>query len=87
MRAGNDAGDNPLFIERMHQWFLDNHVIYASYWDSDDAYQGRLSGGRYPAGCGEIPGTLRRTREGEPAREVGAWLRSQERGGKRMRSG
>jgi Glycosyl hydrolase family 26 len=46
--GGNDSGDNPYFIEHMHQWFLDNHVIYASYWDSNADYPGKLSDGQYP---------------------------------------
>jgi len=46
--GGNDAGDNPYFIEHMHQWFLDNHVIYATYWNSNSAYKGQLSKDAYP---------------------------------------
>ena len=46
--GGADAGDDPYFIKQMHQWFIDNHVIYASYWDSNATYDGQLSGNQYP---------------------------------------
>jgi hypothetical protein len=46
--GGAESGDDPYFIEHMHQWFLDNHVIYATYWDSNSAYQGKLSDNQYP---------------------------------------
>jgi hypothetical protein len=46
--GGAEAGDNPYFIEHMHQWFLDNHVVYASYWNSNSNYKGKLSTGAYP---------------------------------------
>jgi hypothetical protein len=46
--GGALAGDNPYFIEQMYKWFIDNHVIYASYWNSNSAYNGMLSTGAYP---------------------------------------
>ena len=46
--GGNEAGDNPYFIEQMQQWFLENHVLYASYWNSNASYNGRISGDEYP---------------------------------------
>jgi hypothetical protein len=46
--CGNDAGDDPYFVEQMHQWFVENHVIYASYWDSNSVYFGQLSNNQYP---------------------------------------
>jgi hypothetical protein len=46
--GGVDSGDNPYFIEQMHQWFLDNHVIYATYWNSNSSYKGQLSNDQYP---------------------------------------
>jgi len=46
--GGNEAGDNPYFIEQMHRWFLENKVLYASYWNSNASYKGRMSGGEYP---------------------------------------
>jgi len=46
--GGAESGDDPYFVEHMHQWFIDNHVIYASYWDSNSAYKGQLSQGQYP---------------------------------------
>ncbi len=46
--GGSEAGDNPYFIEQMNKWFNDNHVIYASYWNSNAAYKGMLSDGTNP---------------------------------------
>ncbi len=46
--CGNDAGDDPYFVEQMHKWFIENHVIYASYWDSNSVYFGQLSNNQYP---------------------------------------
>jgi len=46
--CGSDAGDDPYFIEQMHKWFIENHVIYASYWDSNTDYFGQLSNNQYP---------------------------------------
>ena len=47
-RAATNQGDDPYFVEQMHQWFIDNHVIYASFWDSNSVYQGQLSNNQYP---------------------------------------
>ena len=46
--GGNDSGDNPYFIEQMHKWFIENKVVYVTYWNSDSDYKGRLSGNEYP---------------------------------------
>jgi len=46
--CSDKAGDNPYFIEQMYTWMVENHVIYASYWNSDATYKGKLSGDRYP---------------------------------------
>jgi hypothetical protein len=46
--GGTGAGDNPYFIEKMHDWMVENHVIYASYWDSNSNYHGQLSKDQYP---------------------------------------
>lgn len=46
--GGNGSGDCDYFIEQMHRWFIDNKVIYESYWDSNADYPGKLSEGQYP---------------------------------------
>lgn len=47
--CGNDVGDNSsYFIEQMYKWFIENHVIYATYWNSNSSYQGKLSENQYP---------------------------------------
>ena len=46
--GGNDSGDNPGFIQRMHDWFVSNHIVYESYWQSDSSYPGKLSADQYP---------------------------------------
>ncbi|CAL78479.1 hypothetical protein; putative glycosidase, putative secreted protein [Bradyrhizobium sp. ORS 278] len=37
------------YIARAAQWFADHHVLYQSVWNSNDAFPGKLSDGRYPA--------------------------------------
>jgi beta-mannanase len=46
--GGNDSGDNPYFIQRMHDWFVANNIVYESYWQSNSAYPGKLSADQYP---------------------------------------
>ena len=46
--CGDKAGDNPYFVEQMYKWMVDNHFIYASYWNSTGTYKGALSTGLYP---------------------------------------
>ncbi len=46
--GGNESGDDPYFVEKMHAWFLENHVVYATYWNSNADYSGKLSDGQYP---------------------------------------
>ncbi|HEY2343770.1 MAG TPA: hypothetical protein VGH90_12090, partial [Chthoniobacteraceae bacterium] len=46
--CGREAGDDPYFIDKMHAWFIENHVVYATYWNSNADYEGKLSDGRYP---------------------------------------
>ncbi len=42
-------GDNAQpFIELVREWIEANGIIYHNYWDSDAAFPGRLSGGRWP---------------------------------------
>jgi hypothetical protein len=46
--GGCDAGDDTYFVEQMYKWFIDNHVIYANYWNSNSSYHGQLSNNQYP---------------------------------------
>jgi hypothetical protein len=46
--GGCDSGDDPYFVEQMHKWFMDNHVIYATFWNSNSSYHGLLSDGTNP---------------------------------------
>jgi hypothetical protein len=46
--GGNGSGDNPYFIEKMHEWCKVNKVVYQTYWNSDAAYPGKLSDDQYP---------------------------------------
>jgi len=42
---GDDAEP---FIKLVHEWIDTNHIIYHNYWNSDAAFPGFLSGGRWP---------------------------------------
>jgi hypothetical protein len=46
--GGNDSGDNPYFIQHMHDWFVANNIVYESYWQSNSSYPGKLSADQYP---------------------------------------
>ena len=46
--GGNDSGDNPYFIQQMHDWFVANHIVYESYWQSNSSYPGKLGVDQYP---------------------------------------
>lgn len=46
--GGNGSGDNPYFIEKMHEWFKINKVVYQTYWNSNSGYPGKLSDNQYP---------------------------------------
>lgn len=65
--GGAESGDDPYFIEHMHQWFIENHVIYASYWDSNDAYAGKLSEGQYPLAAAKYKELFGGASEANPA--------------------
>lgn len=43
-----DAGDDPYFVEKMHDWIENNDVVYQVYWNSNSGYPGRLSTGKFP---------------------------------------
>jgi hypothetical protein len=46
---GHGGGDNPYFVEKMHEWIGQNEVAYHMYFD-DDLFDGehRLDSGRFP---------------------------------------
>jgi hypothetical protein len=46
--GGNGSGDNPVFVQRMHQWIAGHPVIYHAYWNSNADYPGQLSKGQHP---------------------------------------
>ncbi|MCA9597422.1 MAG: hypothetical protein KC776_29110 [Myxococcales bacterium] len=41
----DDAGP---YIANAKKWFDDHAVVFHTYWDSNSAFQGKLSGGQYP---------------------------------------
>jgi hypothetical protein len=65
--GGNESGDNPFFIEQMHRWFVENHVIYASYWNSNSNYQGQLSLNQYPLAAAKYKALFNPDPAGRPA--------------------
>jgi beta-mannanase len=44
------AGDNPYFIQKMHDWFVENdqRVVYACYFDVDGSWPSQIDDGRFP---------------------------------------
>ena len=47
--VGN-AGDNPFFIQQMHDWFMKNEdrIAYAAYFDVDGAWPTQIDNGAFP---------------------------------------
>jgi hypothetical protein len=47
--VGN-AGDNPFFIQQMHDWFVNNEsdIVYAAYFNVDGAWPTQIDTGRFP---------------------------------------
>ena len=43
-------GDNPLFIQNMHDWFVSNadNIAYAAYFDVDGLWPTQIDNGRFP---------------------------------------
>ena len=41
----NGAGP---YIDKAAQWFASHDVVYQTYWDSDNAFRGKLSNGQFP---------------------------------------
>lgn len=43
-------GDNPFFIQRMHDWFLENEgrIAYAAYFNVDGAWPTQIDNNRFP---------------------------------------
>jgi hypothetical protein len=49
-RDGRGGGDNPYFVERMHEWIQTHPVAYHLYFESSDPNGDyRIFGGRFPA--------------------------------------
>jgi hypothetical protein len=44
----NGSGDDPVFVQGMHDFCEANHCVYMTYWDSNSAYKGELRNGQYP---------------------------------------
>ncbi len=40
--------DAPQFVELMAKWVSDHNMLYQNYWDSNAAFQGKLSADQYP---------------------------------------
>ncbi len=47
--VGN-SGDNPLFVQNMHDWFMANadRIAYAAYFDADGLWPTQIDNGRFP---------------------------------------
>ena len=43
-------GDNPLFVQRMHDWLVKNqdNIVYAAYFDVDGLWPTQIDNGRFP---------------------------------------
>jgi hypothetical protein len=43
-------GDNPFFIQQMHDWFMKNksNIVYAAYFDVDGLWPTQIDNGRFP---------------------------------------
>ena len=43
-------GDNPYFVQRMHDWFVKNrdHIAYAAYFDVDGLWPTQIDNGQFP---------------------------------------
>jgi hypothetical protein len=43
-------GDNPFFIQQMHNWFMKNEdsIAYAAYFDVDGAWPTQIDNGQFP---------------------------------------
>ena len=54
--VGN-AGDNPFFIQRMHDWLVKNedNIAYAAYFDVDGLWPTQIDNGQFPqsSSCSE----------------------------------
>jgi beta-mannanase len=42
------ADDAAIYIQSVDAWFTAHDVVYQTYWNSDTAFQGKLSSGQYP---------------------------------------
>ena len=64
--GGDGSGDDPYFVEKMHQWLMDNHVIYASFWNSN-GNKGKLSTNQYPNAAAKYRELFGSTSDANPA--------------------
>lgn len=46
--------DAPEFVDLVNQWAEQNGMLYTNYWNSDQAFQGKLSDGQYAAAANEF---------------------------------
>jgi hypothetical protein len=61
---GHGAGDDPVFIARMHNWIVSSDAIYHGYWDyRAEDIDGEISSGRYPAAGAEFRRVFRSARD------------------------
>jgi hypothetical protein len=45
--VGNNDGAS--YVANAQRWFTDHRVVFHTYWDSDNAFRGKLSSGQFPA--------------------------------------
>jgi beta-mannanase len=43
------SGDDPVFVQGMHDFCEAHHCVYLTYWDSNSAYAGELRENQYPS--------------------------------------
>ena len=50
-------GDNPFFIQQMHDWFMKNEdsIAYAAYFDVDGAWPTQIDNGQFPEIAAAVP--------------------------------
>ena len=42
------SNNGAAYIEKIKEWFAAHEIVYQTYWNSDSAFKGKLSGGQYP---------------------------------------
>ena len=50
-------GDNPFFIQQMHDWFVKNqdNIAYAAYFDVDGLWPTQIDNGQFPNSQRAVP--------------------------------